>query len=199
MKNIKIRKIISKFIKTIFYLLLVVLALYNVIYVVGHELNNEFYIPICGFGAFVVNDTAMVPELNKNNLIITKKVDEFSKNDMIAFFENECLKLRRIEKVNDNGYKKTYITKGDNYFYIDARELKIEDIEGQIIKTLKHGGTVLRILQSKGFMIFNTIVLVLMFLYNKKLEKRKMRRRKKKDETYINQTSDINITREPTN
>lgn len=181
MKNSKIKIIISKAIKWIFRIFILTLAIYNMVYVIGHEYNKEFNIKIFGKSAYVVTEKAMEPYLNKNDIIITSKTKECKEDDVIVFYQDGYFKIRRIAKVNDNGVTKTYITKGDNYLYYDVKEISDSNIEGKIVKVLKKSGIVLKILQSKGLMIFNTVILLLIFLYNKKIEQKKRKRRERKN------------------
>lgn len=170
--------IIRKIIKYILLLSLILLALYNVIYVIGHEYDKEFNIKLFGTSAIIIENDAMKPEINKKNVVIVKQTLELEKGDVIVFFKDEQFKIRRIAKVNDKGGTKTYITKGDAYLYYDEKELEIEQIEGKVEKVLKKSAIIVRILQSKGLMIFNSLILVFIFLYNRRLQQKKEKRRK---------------------
>lgn len=183
MKNLgKIKKIGRKVIKYVFRALLILLVLYNVIYVIGHEYDKTFNIKIFGMSAAVVESDSMKPDINKKDVVIIKKEQNLIEGDVIAFYQQEQLKIRRIARVNEDSKGKTYLTKGDNYFYYDAKEMNHDQVEGKVIKVLKKSGIIVKLFQSKGLVIFNTIILVPILLYNKKLEQRRKKRKRIKDE-----------------
>ncbi|MGN1301546.1 MAG: signal peptidase I [Clostridia bacterium] len=178
MKNSK-KIICSKIVKYTLRIILILLVLYNLIYVIGHEYDKEFNIKLFGVSAIVVENNSMEPEINKKNVVIVKRTEELVEGDVITFYQDGQLKIRRIVKVNDKGVDETYITKGDNYFYYDEKEIGQSQVEGKVIKVLKASGTIIRMLQSKGLMIFNTIILLLIFLYNKRLQQKRKKRRER--------------------
>ena len=171
MKNFK--EIINKFVKAIILLIFIVCTIYNIVYIIGHELNEEFNIKILGYQIIRTSDNPMKPEFSSKDLLIVKKADNFSKNDIIVFYKNKQLTIRRIveEKTNNK-----YLTKGDNYFYIDPYEVADEEIEGIVIFKINNLGFIFKILQSKVLTFINTIVLIFLFRYNLKKKNRRMKK-----------------------
>ena len=82
MKNFK--EIINKFVKAIILLIFIVCTIYNIVYIIGHELNEEFNIKILGYQIIRTSDNPMKPEFSSKDLLIVKKADNFSKNDIIS-------------------------------------------------------------------------------------------------------------------
>lgn len=177
MRDSKIRKIVNK----IFAIFLMIILLYNMIWVIGHEIDKKFNIKIFGTQAIIIQGTAMKNEITTKDLIIVKEADEIKEQDIIAFYEDETLKIRRVMQVKNNDEKIQYVTKGDNYLYNDPNEIEAQNVIGKVKKVHKRFAFILKVLQSKIFMIFNTIVLILILWRNKKLEDKRKRRRKQRE------------------
>lgn len=177
MKNSKIKKIIRKIFIYGIRVLLVAIVVYNIVYTIGKEYNTKFNIKICGKQSFIVTEQSMEPELKIDDVIITKKTAEIEIGDIVAFYQNNDLRIRRIQSISNEQNKIRYITKGDNCLYMDFDEITSERIEGKVIKVLKKQGGIYKIIQSKGLMIFNTIFLIVVFLYNLRIKKRKVKRK----------------------
>lgn len=177
MQDSKIKRIINK----ILLIILVIIVLYNVIFVIGNEINNKFNIKLFGKQAVILKETSMKEEISNKDIIILKKTREIKENDIIAFYENDTLKIRRVVQIKKDKLKWKYVTKGDNYLYNDPEEITIGKIEGKVVKVIKHFGFVLKILQSKIFMMINTLILILILWRNKKIEDRRKMRRKRRE------------------
>lgn len=177
MRDSKIRKIINK----IFVIFLLLILLYNIIFVIGHEINKKFNIKIFGTQAILISGTAMGDKITNKDIIIIKKTDEIKEQDIIAFYENNSIKIRRVTNKKTQNDDTKYITKGDNYLYNDPKEITNQDIEGKVEKVIKNLAFILKILQSKIFMIFNTAILILVLWRNKKLEDKRKKRKKQRE------------------
>lgn len=180
-KKIICRKIISIITKII----LILIVLYNLIFVLAHEYDKEFNFKWFGKSIRIVESDSMEPEIKNKAAVILEQTNNLETGDIITFFQDNKYKTRRIVKVNDNGINKGYITKGDNYFFYDDTEIEDKQIEGKVVKVLKGIGFIIRILRSKGLMIFNGIVLILIIIYNKRLQTKRRNRRKLKEEQPI--------------
>lgn len=178
MRNSIIKRLIRNLIKYLITSIVILLVTYNLVYVIGSQTNNLFNIKFFGFGCFVISDQSMEPELEKNDLIFIKETSQINKGDIILVKQNNRFKVRRVTKVNIENYEKMYVIKGDNCLYNDPEEVKVNQIEGKIIKKIDSLGILVKIIQSKWLMLFNTLIFVAMFLRNKKIEERKRIRTK---------------------
>lgn len=170
------KRIIRRILKNILKAIILLLVIYNIVYVIGKEYNEEFNIKLFGIQSVIITERAMEPELKKNDIAIIKNSKEIKEGDIVAFYKDNTLKIRRIYRVNNIDY----ITKGDNYLYVDADEISKEQIEGKVINKIRYMRIFLKILQSKGLLIFNTIILVIIFLLNRRVNIKRSKRKNKK-------------------
>lgn len=178
MKNSK--RVYKTIIKNILKIVLILSLIYNIIFVIGHEINNKFNIKIAGIEFFSVAEKTMKPTINKNDVIFVKKTKDISENDIIAFYNNSELKIKRIIKTSKRFNEEFYTTKGDNNYYVDPDEVSKLNIEGKIVGKIKYIGFIINILQAKWLTVVITIFLILMALYNRNKIKKEERRKKLK-------------------
>ena len=134
----------SKVILTIFYTLIILLITFNIL--------SAFNISFFGFRIFRVGSGSMIPYLEINDIVITKKTNEYEENDVITFKEEDQYITHRIVQINGE----TIITKGDANNTND-KPIKKGVIVGRII--LKITGL--------GFIIYlfsNPIAWILLFV-----------------------------------
>ncbi len=176
MKNSK--KIFKKIIKNILKIVLILSLIYNIIFVIGHEYNSRFNIKIKNTQIIPVTEKSMEPEIKKNDIIIVKDIKEINENDIIVFYKNNGLKIKRIFKISKKNNEDFYTTKGDNNFFLDPGETSKKDIEGKVVGKIRFLGFIIIILQKKWLTIIITIVLILIMWYDRKMKKREERRKK---------------------
>lgn len=128
---------------------------------------------IFGFEPFAVQSESMEPFFYKGDLIIDKKVTDFStlkEGDVITFwtFINgyRALNTHRIVTVEDHGNYYTYITRGDHNPVNDTSFVHSRDVVGKYVTHIPKLGSVLDFLQtSKGFFICIVLPVAIFFLY----------------------------------
>lgn len=188
-ESIKRRKEINNRIKKIIFIFLIII-LYNIVllyisYIDKFDTPN-FYI----YKAYLISTDSMKPELNIDDVIIIKRIEEsdLKVGDIVTFKKNGKVITHRIIKISNEDDITTYITKGDNNNIADEEKLTIEDIEGkEIIKIPKLGKAVG--LFKNGIVIILVILIFLIMHLNiiEMKEKSEIRRGKKKieDEKFI--------------
>ena len=96
---------------------------------------------------------------------------------IIAFYKNG-LRVKRIIEIKKINRTEYYTTKGDNNYYLDPGEIQKSNIEGKVIGRIRYLGFFLKIIQSKWFTLFVTIVLILIVLFYENMKRKEERRQK---------------------
>lgn len=122
--------------KRIFYILIIGVIIVSLLGIVKNkDLINE-KLPL---RLLVVKSNSMFPNLEKNDVILIKKYNDYKVNDIITYnYENYLITHRIIEK-NDEGF----ITKGDNNNSQDNDLVKLKDIKGKVILKINRKGKII--------------------------------------------------------
>ena len=180
-KKIKFKRK-TEFIRILKYLFSIIVGmsmLYNIIFLVNTSISSKEYFDLFGISLFNLDNEMMKDELNKNDLVIVKEVEEnnLKEGDIIAYQVHGQIKISKIYNIKD----KKYITRYNQSYYLNIEEVEYNQIIGKVIKKIPVFGLLLQILQNK---IISTIVCILMFCailyYSSLLKRQKMRKRKKK-------------------
>lgn len=175
----KMIKVIKKILVNCVYILIGLCILYNVIFSINTAISQKDYFKLLGISFFRMKTDLMQDDINKNDFIIIKEVDEekLQEGDIIAYQINGKTRINKIFKTQQG----EYATKSNKNYYPDIEKITYNQIIGKKVAIVPFLGIVLSILQSKITTAFILIVLILYFLRNKYLyEKRKERARKKK-------------------
>ena len=111
---------------------------------------------------------SMTPVLNKYDLIIIKKQDEYNESDIVAYYENNNIIVHRII-LKGNNY---VITKGDAN-KVDDNKIKLKNLKGKVIRNFNYAGKMIVLLQKRNIRIILYVVLTLSIIltnrgFNKK-------------------------------
>lgn len=170
----------KKIIKNIVYIFLVLCILYNVIFLINTTIKKTEYFNLFGISLFSMETNLMEPEIPKNSLIITKQYGEnniIGVNDKIAYSVNGKIRINEVMGVESADGKIIYHTKSNQNYYIDSEGVSKNQIIGKVITIIPNLGIGLEILQSKITTLCIIIFLVIIYMYNKKVYKSKMRRK----------------------
>lgn len=178
----KVKKIIFALPRKILGLILILMILYNVINTVYGIFNKKLELQIGETKIYVAEDKTMLPTIKPNDLILAKQCtpEDLNLEDIIIFDENGIIKVQRITKIQGLGEKSNYTTKGDNNYYNNNVIIKYEQIKGKFVKRIPSLGLVIKILESKVTTIFIAIILILLFLFNRDMKMKSIKRRKNK-------------------
>ena len=178
----KVKKIIFALPRKILGLILILMILYNVINTVYGIFNKKLELQIGETKIYVAEDKTMLPTIKPNDLILAKQCtpEDLNLEDIIIFDENGIIKVQRITKIQGLGEKSNYTTKGDNNYYNNNVIIKYEQIKGKFVKRIPSLGLVIKILESKVTTIFIVIILILLFLFNRDMKIKSIKRRKNK-------------------
>ena len=100
----------------------------------------------------------MYPTLQKGDIILIKKNNDYKKGDIITYdYESDYLVTHRIIEKNTN----FFITKGDNNNSEDDNFIQLDNIKGKVILILNRKN------QISIFLLILFLVLFCLFKYNK--------------------------------
>lgn len=173
----KMKKLIKILLNCI-YTIIIICVLYNIIFLINTTISQKDYFKLFGISLFNMQTDLMETDINKNDLVIIKEVQEqdLQKGDIIAYNVNGKTRINKI--INQ---KQGYITKSNKNYQPDIEKVEYEDIIGKKIINIPIIGFFIGILQSKVTSLIILITLIFGYFYNKNLyTKKKERVRKKK-------------------
>ena len=140
MHNIMKKKLNASFkqkekLKKFFNILLFISVLCFIIVIIYSKFFSK-NINITPFGIQIlkISSNSMIPEFDKNDIIIIKKQKKYKKGDIITYVDKDGnLITHRIIEECENGF----YTKGDNNNTKDEEKVIYSQIAGKVIVTLK--------------------------------------------------------------
>ena len=176
LKNVRNKKIVIN----ILYIFFVLCILFNVTYLVNTTIKEIDYFNLFGISLFSMETNLMEPEILKNSLVITKtygKNKGVEVNDKIAYSINGKVRINEVVSIEIIDGKVMYRTKSNQNYNMDSEGVSKNEIIGKAIIVIPNLGIGLKILQSKMTTLCIIIFLVIIYMYNKKVYKNKMRRK----------------------
>jgi len=167
----KINKLIKIVIKLIFIAIFILLLTYNLCSIY----SQEDYVKIMGYKIYIVKEYQENEEITKDTVIIANtKKDKLEKNNIAVIKISAGTYFKKIDNVIGN---ERYIVKDNNN---EVTFLK-EDLEGKVVVQLSGFGKILRFIGSKTFSVITLFSVIIIFLYNRKEQKKRYRRRLKRN------------------
>lgn len=175
LQKVKLKKIILNCI----YVIIAICVLYNIIFSINTSISKKEYFKLYGISLFCMKTDLMEEDINENDLIIVKEVEdkELQNGDIIAYEVNGKI---RINKIIDD--QEGYMTKSNKNYYPDIEKTTINKIVGKKIINIPFIGLVLELLQSKIASVFTLFFLIVIFSYNRYMYTKKKERGRKKRE-----------------
>lgn len=175
----KIKKILIK----ILYIISVIAILYNMVFLIHKTITHKEYLEVFGVSLFTMDGDLMRDDLNNNDLVIVKQIneDEINVGDIIAYSINGKIRINKVFNIyyDDSIRKVVYITKSNNNFQPDIEPIQIDQIIGKKVINISGLGAVIKILQTKFVSIIALIILCISYLYNRYLYNIKKERKRK--------------------
>lgn len=171
------KKIIKIVTNTILVLLFILLGL--IVFAKAKMLiNGNNYFELFGYSIFEVATGSMAPNINQNDIIITKKNSNYEINDVITFSSDNSYITHRIIGINNN----EFITKGDANNTVD-KPVNIDNVVGKVIKIYPNLGIWKEVLSNPKILVLILVTLILFdvaFSYdNKKVKVKKLNKEDK--------------------
>ena len=181
--SINKRKQRAKVLKIILGIILIIL-LYNII-LVGISMIDGNKFSLFGYSAYIITSDSMAPEINKGDVVITRKIEEeeIKVNDTITFLEEGQNITHRVIEIKEIDGKKEFITKGDNNEIEDSKSVIYENIKGKVIFKIPFLGNIILFMKDQIILLIIVLIILLVCLYKiQKNDKSEIRRRKKEIE-----------------
>ena len=171
-----------KIFNVVILLIIVPILIYNITIIIKYIQNPKETPDFFGFKTYEIVSRSMENTINKNDIIVVKKVDknEINENDIISFDNgNEIITHRIVDIENING-QTLYTTKGDNNRFADDEKISFEQIEGKYIFKLSKLGYLMNFLKNRYFLIILFIILIFCFIHIINVKKRIKNREEKR-------------------
>ena len=193
-ESIKKRKQNEKKLRKIIDIILIIL-IYNIVLVVISCMNKISPTNIFGYKAFVIITSSMEPTISEGDIVIVKEIKEenIKQGTIITFYKEGQYITHRVIDITHEEDTTRFITKGDNNNIEDSEKAEFQDVEGEMIVSIPHLGTIIRFLENRiVFLVFVLGILVLTFFKIVFIEKKENRREKKEIEERKNTENKIN-------
>ena len=171
-----------KIFNVVILLIIIPILIYNITIIIKYIQNPKETPDFLGFKTYEIVSRSMEDTINKNDIIVVKKVDknEINENDIISFDNgNEIITHRIVEIENING-QTLYTTKGDNNRFADDEKISFEQIEGKYVFKLSKLGYLMNFLKNRYFLIILFIILIFCFIHIINVKKRIKNREEKR-------------------
>ena len=171
-----------KIFNVVILLIIVPILIYNITIIIKYIQNPKETPDFLGFKTYEIVSRSMEDTINKNDIIVVKKVDksEIKENDIISFDNgNEIITHRIVDIENING-QTLYTTKGDNNRFEDDEKISFEQIEGKYVFKLSKLGYLMNFLKNRYFLIILFIILIFCFIHIINVKKRIKNREEKR-------------------
>ena len=178
-----IRRYINNLFIYLLYIIIIPIIIYDLFLIIETNINPESTPSFWGLKTFSIVSGSMEPTIKINDVVIVKTVNQndINLNDIITFkIDNDTVTHRIISIETVNG-KTIYSTKGDKNKVSDIEKIEFEQIEGKYIGRIPKIGNLLTILKNKIIFAFILIILILSFLWKRRIYSLKIKRKEKRE------------------
>ena len=163
-----------KIFNILIFLIIIPILIYNITLIIKYIQNPNKTPGFFGFKTYEIVSRSMEDTINKNDIIIVKKVDkdEINENDIISFDNGREIITHRIVDIENINGQTLYTTKGDNNKFKDNEKVSFEQIEGKYVFRLSKFGYLLNCLKNRYFLVILLIILILCFVHAINIKKR---------------------------
>ena len=192
-KRVKRKKTRKKIIDIIFYPIIAIIVLVNIVLLV-QKLKYPNKIPnLFGYKVFAIVSGSMEPTINIGDVIIVQEVkkEDLKVGDIITFKESDNTQAtvtHRIVNITERNEETMYETRGDHNNTNDEKLVKYQDIEGIYkLKIEKIGNTFMKF-KSGTFVIIVIIAGYLIYsIIDRKSEIKDIRHQKREEREELQQ------------
>ncbi len=163
---------------------------YSLFYKIFGLYNTDYLLETKNAIVFFAKDNMMSPEIQLDEIVKIKKnikKSDLQIGDIIYVKNGGNYKIVKIEGIKENtDSSKEYITKANKNLYYDPN-IKSKDIEGKIEKVNNNKMLIysIKISISKGFTIFNSVLILLIIYLIIKNENRRTKRKQRREKRKI--------------
>lgn len=166
---------LRKLVCVIIFDILAIAAITFMLYTVVYKHNQPTFM---GYSLATVKSESMLPMLEVDDVVITKKQDYYKRGDIVIYKVWKIHVVHRIIHSYEEDGEIKYVTKGDNNDLRDRKKSTNENIVGKVIYIIPGFGTVIKVIS------YTTIVAIISFMigfvYDMRKDKRDKRRKKRR-------------------
>ena len=166
----------------VLYIIIIPIIIFDLVLILQTIIDKDKTPEIFGIKMFNIISDSMKPEINVDDLIIVKRVDEkeLKVEDVVTYKKGEDIITHRISDIKNIYNTRIYLTKGDNNDVTDENSIIYDQIEGRYLFKIPKIGKLVNILKNKiTFTIFLTILIILFILDRKKINTKIKRKEKR--------------------
>lgn len=155
--------------KCIFWLIFSVFLLFFIVFcyfIFCKIILKQNYVSMFGYGGVVAVSNSMSPEIQVDDFLLIKKLNNYQVGDIVAFECDNKIITHRIAEVTDNGI----ITKGDQNTQNDS-SISQEQILGKVVGVNNALGTIIFFVKSPIFWVVVVLIFSLFFAIKSKTPK----------------------------
>ena len=157
-------KVVKKVGKIIFWILLIIIALYSVFIMIQKLLWKDKTPSFFGYKNFIVLTGSMEPTLNIGDIVVVKETTDIEEGDIISFRVKDFVVTHRVFEVYRENGKEYYITKGDANSNTDPELLNKENVDGKYCFKIPFLGRIIHFFQKPIGLIILFVMLGLALL-----------------------------------
>ncbi len=173
---------IVKIISAILYIILIPIIIFNFTLIIKSFIYPNEIPDFFGYKTFVIVSGSMEPTIMTQDGILVKEVpqDEIAMDDIITFSQGENIITHRVIGIEKEDGKIKYRTKGDHNHTEDKKKVTYEQIEGKYQFKIQQLGVVTKMIKNKFTLLFLFFIIIAIYGYKHKLEKKKQVRKEKR-------------------
>lgn len=180
LKNARKKEVLGK----ILYVILIFCIISNIVLVLNSVIKKIDYFNLMGISLIPMESKSMEKEIPKNSLVVTKsevKENNTKKgievNNNIAYIVNGKLRINKVVSIETIDGETIYRTKSNANYNMDVEKITENMIIGKVINVIPVLGILFKILQSKITTVIIVFLLIIYYLYNKRVYKNKVKRK----------------------
>lgn len=180
LKNARKKEVLGK----ILYVILIFCIISNIVLVLNSVIKKIDYFNLMGISLIPMESKSMEKEIPKNSLVVTKsevKENNTKKgievNNNIAYIVNGKLRINKVVSIETIDGETIYRTKSNANYNMDVEKITENMIIGKVINVIPVLGILFKILQSKITTAIIVFLLIMYYLYNKRVYKNKVKRK----------------------
>lgn len=168
-ENINVLKKVFYVLGIIISILLLLVLIMNFIIVIKASINPDKIPSFLGKQLFIVETNSMKPLFDGGDLIVNKKVDPktLKVGDVVAYSEEKVVVTHRIEEIQEEDGKLSFITKGDANNAADINPVSEDNVESIYWFRIKNLGRVAMFMQTPfGMFLFVGLPVIGFIVYD---------------------------------
>lgn len=154
------KKVVRIVFGSIFGLILLIIFIIEGVLLVQKYIKKSPVPLFMGYASLRVITGSMSGTINKGDMIIIKKTDDYQLGDIVTFIEEGGVTVNTHRLVNYGNEEGTFITKGDANNTVDSFSISKDQIVGEVVYVIPKLGLVFDWFLSGGGIIYTAALIV---------------------------------------